>query len=113
VVVLGGLCLALLYARYRAKHRSEAQLQAQATELREALASVKTLRGLIPICSHCKKIRDDRQSWHQLERYIQDHSDAAFSHGICPECLDEWSGELADEGYAAAARGSNRGIPNR
>jgi tetratricopeptide (TPR) repeat protein len=114
VVMLGGLCLALLYARYRVKHRSEAQLQAQAAQLREALASVKTLRGLIPICSHCKKIRDDRQSWHQLERYIQDHSDAAFSHGICPECLDEWSQDIGgDTGLAVAGRGSNRGIPNR
>jgi tetratricopeptide (TPR) repeat protein len=92
VVALVGVCLLLLYTRYRAKQHSEARLQAQATELRDALARVKTLSGLIPICSHCKKIRDDKQSWHQLERYISDHSDAFFSHGICPDCVVEWYG---------------------
>jgi DNA-binding response OmpR family regulator len=55
-------------------------------ELEEALASVKTLQGLLPICSYCKKIRDDRNYWQQVEGYISDHSDAQFSHGICPEC---------------------------
>lgn len=48
---------------------------------------VKTLRGLIPICSNCKKIRDDKGVWNQLEIYIRDHSDAKFSHGVCPECM--------------------------
>ncbi len=94
-MALAAFCLALLYARYRSTHRSEARLQAQASELREALARVRTLSGLIPICSHCKKIRDDKQSWHQLERYISDHSDAAFSHGICPDCIEEWYAEDA------------------
>jgi tetratricopeptide (TPR) repeat protein len=97
VVALVAICLVLLYARYRAKQHSEARLQAQAAELREALGRVKTLSGLIPICSHCKKIRDDKQSWHQLERYISDHSDAFFSHGICPECVVEWYGPDAVE----------------
>jgi tetratricopeptide (TPR) repeat protein len=92
VVLLVAACLALLYARYRSKQRSEARLQAQAADLRDALARVKTLSGLIPICSHCKKIRDDKQGWHQLECYISDHSDAAFSHGICPDCILEWHG---------------------
>lgn len=95
MVVLGGLCLALVWGRYRAKHQSEARLQVQATELRDALARVKRLSGLIPICSHCKKIRDDRQSWQQMERYISDHSDAEFSHGICPECAEKWLGDDA------------------
>jgi tetratricopeptide (TPR) repeat protein len=97
VVLLAGACLALVYARYRSKQRSEARLQAQAADLRDALARVRTLSGLIPICSHCKKIRDDKQSWHQLERYISDHSDAAFSHGICPDCILEWHGPDAME----------------
>jgi hypothetical protein len=56
------------------------------TELQEAIAKVRTLRGLLPICSSCKKIRDDKGYWNQLESYIQEHSNAAFSHGICPEC---------------------------
>jgi hypothetical protein len=56
------------------------------TDLQEALAQVKQLRGLLPICSSCKKIRDDRGYWTQMEAYIRDHSEAEFSHGICPEC---------------------------
>ncbi|MGO8813852.1 MAG: response regulator transcription factor [Terriglobia bacterium] len=55
-------------------------------ELEDALSRVKTLQGLLPICSYCKKIRDDRNYWQQVEGYIGDHSDAQFSHGICPEC---------------------------
>jgi PAS domain S-box-containing protein len=55
-------------------------------ELKEALANVKTLRGLIPICASCKKIRDDQGYWSQVEVYVRDRSDAQFSHGICPDC---------------------------
>ena len=55
--------------------------------LQEALYKVKTLKGLIPICSSCKKIRDDTGYWNNLESYLEKHSDADFSHGICPECL--------------------------
>ena len=58
-------------------------------ELREALAKIKTLRGLIPICSRCKKIRDDKGFWQRLEVYIHEHSEADFSHGICPDCMRE------------------------
>jgi hypothetical protein len=57
------------------------------TDLRLALGEVKKLSGLLPICSHCKKIRDDQGYWKQLESYIEEHSEAAFSHGICHECL--------------------------
>ncbi len=56
------------------------------SELKGALANVKTLSGLLPICSHCKKIRDDKGYWNQIESYIRDHSEAEFSHGICQEC---------------------------
>lgn len=59
-------------------------------ELAEALAKVKTLSGLLPICSSCKKIRDDKGYWNQIEAYIQEHSDAEFSHGICPECARKY-----------------------
>jgi AmiR/NasT family two-component response regulator len=55
-------------------------------ELQDALAKVRTLSGLLPICSSCKKIRDDEGYWNQLEAYIQEHSKAVFSHGLCPEC---------------------------
>jgi CheY-like chemotaxis protein len=54
--------------------------------LAQALANIKTLSGLVPICAGCKKIRDDKGYWSQVETYIAEHSDAKFSHGICPEC---------------------------
>jgi PAS domain S-box-containing protein len=52
----------------------------------DALHNIKTLKGLMPICASCKRIRDDKGYWNQIESYIQQHSDAEFSHGICPEC---------------------------
>jgi methyl-accepting chemotaxis protein len=59
-------------------------------KLGNALAEVKQLSGLLPICSHCKKIRDDKGYWNQIEGYIQEHSDAEFSHGICQECAEKF-----------------------
>jgi len=64
-------------------------LARQKEELEAALARVKQLEGIIPICMYCKKIRDDQQSWHQLESYISKHSEARFSHGMCPVCAEE------------------------
>jgi response regulator NasT len=61
---------------------------AQVRELQEAVARVNQLHGLLPICSYCKKIRDDHNYWQQVETYITSHSDARFSHGICPECYE-------------------------
>jgi len=58
-------------------------------ELREALMKVKQLGGLLPICSYCKKIRDDQNYWQQVEAYVGKHSEAQFSHSICPECYEE------------------------
>ncbi len=58
-------------------------------ELQKALAQVKTLKGLLPICAHCKKIRDDQGYWNNVEKYIRDRSEVEFSHGICPDCLKE------------------------
>ena len=65
---------------------AEAEREKLIVELREALAEVKTLRGFIPICASCKKIRDDAGYWQQIEKYIQDRSEAQFSHGLCPDC---------------------------
>ena len=62
----------------------------------EALANIKTLSGLIPICAGCKKIRDDRGYWSQVEIYVAKHSGAKFSHGICPECARKLYPELAE-----------------
>ena len=58
-------------------------------ELRDALSQVKTLSGMLPICASCKKIRNDKGYWEQMEEYIMDHSEAEFSHGICPECAQK------------------------
>lgn len=68
------------------RKRIEAERERLIGELHKTLGEVKTLRGFLPICSSCKKIRTDQGSWQQLESYIRDHSDAEFSHGICPEC---------------------------
>lgn len=59
-------------------------------ELREALENVKTLSGFLPICSHCKKIRNDEGYWQQVETYVTQHTGALFSHGICPDCVDRY-----------------------
>lgn len=73
--------------------RLNAELQAYAAEreklineLQEALANIKTLTGLLPICASCKKIRDDQGYWNQIESYIEEHSEVQFSHGLCPDC---------------------------
>ncbi|MFA5044118.1 MAG: response regulator [Kiritimatiellia bacterium] len=58
-------------------------------QLQEALAAVKTLSGLLPICASCKQIRDDKGYWHQVESYIQQHSTAVFTHGLCPKCAQK------------------------
>ncbi len=58
--------------------------------LSEGLGRVKTLKGLLPICTSCKKIRDDQGYWNQLEIYIREHSEADFSHGLCPECVKKF-----------------------
>ena len=65
----------------------EAEREDLINNLQEALTRVKTLNGLLPICSCCKKIRDDQGYWHQVEIYVRDHSGADFSHGICPDCI--------------------------
>jgi CheY-like chemotaxis protein len=66
-------------------------------DLKAALAQVRTLRGMLPICSNCKKIRDDKGYWNQLETYLSNHSEAVFSHGICPECLKKYYPEFPIE----------------
>jgi DNA-binding response OmpR family regulator len=59
-------------------------------ELEDALSQVKQLRGLLPICSYCKKVRDDKNYWQQVESYIEENSEAKFSHGVCPDCYEKF-----------------------
>ncbi|MFM1769520.1 MAG: hypothetical protein RJA22_2049 [Verrucomicrobiota bacterium] len=72
----------------------QATLAERVRELEEAAASVKTLQGLLPICSYCKKIRDDGNYWHRVETYIAQHARVRFSHGICPDCNDRLKADL-------------------
>ena len=65
---------------------AEIALQEKHEKLKKAMNEIKVLSGLLPICALCKKVRDDKGYWNQIEKYIQDHSEAEFSHGICPEC---------------------------
>ncbi len=73
----------------------QAKLTAKIRELEEASAHIKTLQGIIPICSFCKKIRNDQNYWQQVDEYISSHSKAEFSHGICPDCLKEKYPDIA------------------
>ena len=68
------------------KHAADAERERLIVELQDALAHIKTLHGLLPICMHCKRIRNDDGYWQQLEDYIRQHSEAEFSHGLCPSC---------------------------
>jgi PAS domain S-box-containing protein len=79
------------------RKRTEEEREKLLAELQNALAQVKTLSGMIPICASCKKIRDDKGYWNQIESYIRDHSDAQFSHGICPECAKKLYGDLLEK----------------
>ena len=67
--------------------RAEEEREKLVRELKAALAEVRTLRGILPICSYCRKIRDDENYWHTVESYISTHTGSKFSHGICPSCL--------------------------
>ena len=66
-------------------------------ELKDALSEIKTLSGLIPICASCKRVRDDKGYWSQIEAYIRDHSEIDFSHGICPDCAKNLYSDLEQE----------------
>lgn len=77
----------------KARREREAQA-ALIKQLQGSLAEVKALRGIIPICAHCKNIRDDVGHWHGVEHYLNRHSAARFSHGVCPTCLDKHYGEM-------------------
>jgi len=73
---------------------AEETLEEERRRLQQALDEVKTLRGILPICSYCKKVRDDKGYWNQVEQYVSDHTDAKFSHGICPACYEKLRKDL-------------------
>jgi PAS domain S-box-containing protein len=79
-----------------ARHQAETERERLIQELQTALTRVKALSGLLPICASCKKIRDDQGYWKQVETYIRSHSEATFTHSICPECRQKLYPELDD-----------------
>lgn len=82
--------------RQQIEEREKAEKELLITQLQQALSKVRLLSGFLPICASCKKIRDDKGYWNQIEAYIQDHSEAEFSHGMCPECLKKLYPDLVD-----------------
>ncbi|WP_291988918.1 PAS domain-containing protein [Luteitalea sp.] len=76
-----------LHAREAKLREALAANEALVQELRQALDRVRTLADLLPLCMHCRKVRDDDGDWAQIEEYVASHTDTSFSHGICPECL--------------------------
>jgi CheY-like chemotaxis protein len=91
----------LVAERTRVLRETNAKLESANQELKDAMARIKTLGGLLPICAHCKKIRDDKGYWQQIELFIRDHSNANFSHGICPGCAHEFFPGLCPEHAAS------------
>jgi DNA-binding response OmpR family regulator len=92
--ICGVVGIALDITERKAAEQEREQLIGQ---LQDALASIKTLRGLVPICAACKNIRDDSGYWNQLESYLHSHTEAEFSHAICPDCACRLYGDLYDQ----------------
>jgi PAS domain-containing protein len=78
------------------RQNAEVEKEMLIEELREALSNIKTLSGLLPICAWCKKIRDDGGYWRQVEAYVSEHSNAEFTHAICPHCMEKLKDELEE-----------------
>lgn len=93
LAVFAGVALAIssLTSSRRAALLNEQQVSA---ELQHALDEIRVLRGVIPICMYCKQIRNDEGAWERLEKYIAEHSEAAFSHGVCPDCYQKHHPEI-------------------
>jgi hypothetical protein len=92
-----------LQGHIRERQRAEAERERLIVELQDALAKVKTPRGLIPICASCKKIRDDQGYWTQLETYLAKHSDTKFSHSLCLDCVRKLCPDLSGDVEARLA----------
>ncbi len=89
-----GKVLIAVHADITDRKVAEEERERLLKELKDALANIRTLKGLIPICASCKKIRDDKGYWHQVEVYVRDHTNADFSHGYCPNCYKKMMGEI-------------------
>ena len=96
ILALSGVFLAVVIAFFTVRHvlKIENVLVRERNELQKAISEIKTLSGLLPICASCKKIRDDKGYWNQIEAYIRARSEAEFSHSICPECAEQLYSDL-------------------
>lgn len=95
------------------RRQAEEQREKLIQELQKALSEIKTLSGLLPICASCKKIRDDKGYWNQIESYIMKHSEAEFSHGLCPDCARKLYPELYDEEDSQSSSDSSNAPPEQ
>ena len=96
-VLIFGCVMAITIAQ---RKRAEREREELISQLREALRNVRTLRGLLPICANCKRIRDDQGYWRSVEAYVREHSEAEFTHGLCPDCLAKLYPEYAETGQS-------------
>ncbi|MEW6128092.1 MAG: PAS domain S-box protein [Acidobacteriota bacterium] len=94
IEVNGQQCVLVITLDITRRKQAEAEREQLIAQLQEALTKVKLLSGLLPICASCKKIRDDKGYWNQIEDYISKHSEAEFSHSVCPDCLENFYSEL-------------------
>ncbi|MBD3316630.1 MAG: response regulator [Chitinivibrionales bacterium] len=100
-----------LRARVKAGRRIvelQSTLAARIDQLQGALAHIKTLQGILPVCSHCRRIRSDRESWERIEQYIVNHSDARLSHTLCPDCIEKHYPDYAARRRERLAGGNRR-----
>ena len=107
--MLGSLAVAmtaLALMRWLEARLAEQRARRRLDELMKAQEEIRRLEGIIPICASCKKIRDDKGAWHQMEAYIRKHSEAEFSHGFCPECMKEYLGDLEEEDASSEVHGT-------
>lgn len=91
LMLTGVILIAPLFETVKQAEENQRKL---VNELKDALVNVKTLSGMLPICASCKKIRDDKGYWKQIETYISGHSEVLFSHGLCPDCAKKAYQEL-------------------
>ena len=101
IIILRRIRLALIESHDALKgevaerKKAEEEKEELIRRLQDALTQVKTLKGLLPICANCKKVRDDGGYWGQIENYLQSHSEVEFTHGVCPDCAKKLYGEIS------------------
>lgn len=97
----GRVCLQVVLVDITERKWTEAALLEANSQLSTAGSKIKVLSDLLPICCGCKRIKDDKKYWHEVERYISDHSEATFTHGYCPDCAQKYYPELDHTKYSA------------